>query len=485
MNRKITVKATSMAMFFLLIFVMKVFPATDTVNLSKEYQKIRGFGGMNGWYSYLTTAQGALAFGNGTGQLGLSIMRMRISPTESQFSSELAMAQTAKSYGAILIASPWTPAASMKTNSSTVGGYLSTSSYSAYAAHLKSFCDYMSNNGAELYAVSIQNEPDITVSYESCYWTASQMVNFLKNNAADIGSTKIIVAESFQFKRPITDTILNDSAAASKVSIIGGHIYGGGLYEYPLAEQKGKDVWMTEHIANDTTSKWSGSYSLGKDLHDCMVANFNAYVYWMIRRFYSLIDESSNITKRGYVFSQYSKFVRPGFVRIGVPANPSTNVYMTAYKSDTSVVIVVINNGTSASSQSFLLTTDNIAQFTKYTTSPSKSVSNDGTISVSNRAFTVSFEDSSVTTLVGKLTSTDIKCDESMNKSGYKAQNILGNLIDRNSNAIYFIYDLSGKAIKSGNADDMLAVEKILRSGTYILNIREAGIMRSVKIVKE
>jgi glucuronoarabinoxylan endo-1,4-beta-xylanase len=56
-----------------------------------------------------------------------------------------------------------------------VGGNLSTSQYGAYASYLQSYVNYMSSNGASLYAISMQNEPDANVTYESRFWTGAQM----------------------------------------------------------------------------------------------------------------------------------------------------------------------------------------------------------------------------------------------------------------------------------------------------------------------
>ena len=118
------------------------------------------------------------------------------------------------------------PPAWMKSNNNIVGGRLNDTSYAGYATHLKAFADYMSSNGVPLRAISIQNEPDVNVNYESCDWTASEMLKFVKENAPAIG-TDIIVPESYNFNHTISDAILNDPAAAANVSIIGGHIYGG------------------------------------------------------------------------------------------------------------------------------------------------------------------------------------------------------------------------------------------------------------------
>jgi glucuronoarabinoxylan endo-1,4-beta-xylanase len=51
--------------------------ATMNVNLNTTRQTIRGFGGMNHprWIGTLTNAQVDTAFGNGSGQIGLTILR--------------------------------------------------------------------------------------------------------------------------------------------------------------------------------------------------------------------------------------------------------------------------------------------------------------------------------------------------------------------------------------------------------------------------
>jgi len=380
-------------------------PGSAAVDLTKEHQLIRGFGGMNcpPWVGDLTKEQADIAFGNETGQIGMSIMRIRIPYLPSEFSKEVPTAKIAKSYGATLIAAPWTPPPGMKNNNDTANGNLNESSYSDYAAHLKSFCDYMNENNAPLYAIAFANEPDYPPPYESCEWTASQSVNFLVDHADEIGDIRLIAGESFAFQKFLTDPILNNETAASKISIISGHIYGEGLVRYPLAEQKGKEVWMTEHFTNtDSANIWSSALPVGREIHDCMTANFSAYIWWYIRRFYGMIDESSNVTKRGYAFSQYSKFIRPGYIRVDVPENPQGELFVTAYKKGNNLVIVAVNQGNTDIIQPFTIKKTLIGSFTKYTTSGSKSLDRDTTsIIVKNSSISTSFEAMSVTTLVG------------------------------------------------------------------------------------
>jgi glucuronoarabinoxylan endo-1,4-beta-xylanase len=371
---------------------------TVTIDFSNEKQSIRGFGGMNmpDWIGDLTPDQVDKAFGNQPGQIGFTILRVKVPNSTSLFNIQVPAAVRAKSHGAIVMASPWSPPPAMKTNNNIIGGRLEVSSYGDFANHLDSFADYMSSNGASLYAISLQNEPDVTVNYESCDWTPEEMINFLINHGQEFDSVKLIVAESFNFSRSQTDPILNNAEAESQVDIIGGHIYGGGLYDYPLARSKGKEVWMTEHL--DTDTSWSAVLQTGKEIHDCMVANFNAYLWWYIRRFYGPIDESGNISKRGYVMSHYAKFVRPGFTRINATASSAPRIYVTAYKNDTNAVIVAVNRNSSSSILEFSLQNDTVDSFTKYTTSASKNMNNDGMITLSEGSFSTALDAQSITT---------------------------------------------------------------------------------------
>jgi glucuronoarabinoxylan endo-1,4-beta-xylanase len=289
----------------------------------------------------------------------------------------------------------------MKTNDNIVGGELNDTSYASYAAHLKSFADYMASNGAPLYAVSLQNEPDANVTYESCSWDGTQFLNFCKNNAPSVGY-RIMMPESQNFVHALSDPTLNDSVAAANVSIIAGHIYGGGLDPYPLAVSKGKEVWMTEHIINEYDTSIAGNLAVGLEINDCMNAGMNAYVWWYIVRFYGPINENGGITERGYVMSQFSKFVRPGYYKIKCNPTPQRYISLTAYKDSSSskVVMVVINSSSSPVVQTFSTINGTMSSFTPYTTSAAKKCEQGNDVAVSNGSFTVSLDASSITTFV-------------------------------------------------------------------------------------
>jgi len=126
-----------------------ILPKEVTVHLNDTRQIIRGFGAANimPWRPDMTAEEINTAFGTGEGQLGFSLLRLRVPYQESEFSLNLATAQAAYALGVTLIASPWSPPPALKTNNNIVGGELEISHYDDYAAHLKSFVDYMSDNG--------------------------------------------------------------------------------------------------------------------------------------------------------------------------------------------------------------------------------------------------------------------------------------------------------------------------------------------------
>jgi O-glycosyl hydrolase len=375
---------------------------TATIDLLNVYQSIRGFGGMNmpDWIDDLNDDQVDKAFGNAPGQIGLDIMRVKVPNNNAYFDMQIPAAKRAISHGAIIMASPWSPPASMKSNNSTVGGYLKPESYGAFADYLLGFADFMETNGAPLYAISIQNEPDITVSYESCDYTATQMLNFIKEQGSKLNEINVIVSESFHFDKAQTDPILNDPEAVQLVDIIGGHIYGGGLSDYPLARSNGKEVWMTEHYteSNHSANDWPLALNVGTEIHNCMVANYNAYVWWYVRRFYGLISDDGNITKRGYVMSQFSKFVRPGYQRVGVTTSAVSNVDISAYKTDSTFVIVAVNRNTGSTAVDFVLQNGTIDSLAKYTTSGTKDVLNEGYHELSGGMFSADLDAQSIKT---------------------------------------------------------------------------------------
>lgn len=371
--------------------------ATAGINLGSTVQTIRGFGGAVIWNGQLTASDNDKLFGNGSGTIGFTIERVRVPFDSGSWTDDRVNAANAKARGAIILATPWSPPPSMKSNNHYIDGRLNTNQYAAYATYLNSFASNLASANAALYAISIQNEPDIDVDYESCFWTPTELLNFARNNAGSI-STRVLMSESFKFNKAYTDPILNDSTARANVDIVGGHIYGSGLADYPLARNNGKEVWMTEHLDLDTST--TGQIRIAKEILDCLaVGNYNAYIWWQMKRDYGPLNLAGNRTKRGCVFAQFARIVRPGWIRVNATYNPSSGVYVAAFKSGTKMAIVAVNTSTSSVSQPFTISGGTIpSSLNCWRTSGSQDLATLAAVGVSGGAFTNSLPGQSITT---------------------------------------------------------------------------------------
>ncbi len=385
--------------------------ATAVIDPATQRQTIRGFGGMAhaAWIGDLTAAQRETAFGTGEGRLGFSVLRIPVPESSADFSRDLATARRAAELGVLVFASPWNPPASMietfTRGSQTNAKRLRYNAYAAYAQHLNDFTTHLRNNGVNLYAISVQNEPDY--AHDWTWWTAAEMLRFLRENAGSI-STRVIAPESFQYVKSMSDPILNDATALANVDVIGAHLYGTSYanFPYPLFQQRGagKELWMTEVYypnSSDSADLWPQALDVGEHIHRAMVdAEFQMYVWWYIRRGYGPMREDGTVSKRGAMMAHYARFVRPGSVRIAATATPASNVYVSAYRNGTTVVIVAVNKNTSAVSQQFTISGSTATSASSWVTDANRTVAPQGATAMTNGSLTVSLPARSITTFV-------------------------------------------------------------------------------------
>jgi len=257
----------------------------------------------------------------------------------------------------------------------------------------------MEANGAPLYAISVQNEPDWDPSYEGCVWTATDMRDFIKNQGELIIATRLLAPELVNNNQSYVNTILSDDAAVANLDIVGTHLYGGGIIENQLAKTKSKEVWMTEHL--DTNTTYTANLNTAVEIHDCFTkANFNAYIWWYGKRFYGLIGQDGNVTKRGYIMSQFARFIKQGAVRLGTNTNSLSNVLISAYKNGNKKIIVAINDRTENVKQKFIISNASMGDVIPYTTTSLKNAEQGANITVSNNTFTYTLPSNSITTFV-------------------------------------------------------------------------------------
>ncbi len=380
-----------------------VVDAEITVLGNQQNQVIQGFGCATVFTPPNTTAlmpeEFDQLFGSGAGQVGLNFLRIRIASDDAWRATELNHAKAAIQRGASVFASPWSPPARMKTNNNIIGGKLIPDSASAYAKYLNDFALYMAANGAPLYGVSVQNEPDWDPGYEGCVWTAEEMRDFLKNQGALIAATRLMAPDLVNNNQAYVNTILSDDGATANLDIVGTHLYGGGLVENALAKAKGMEVWMTEHL--DTLTTWNACINTAIEIHECFTrANFNAYIWWYGKRFYGLIGQEGAVTKRGFVVSQFARFIRQGAVRLSTSANTRPEVLVSSYRNGVKRVLVLINRGVFKVKQTIRFQDITVGSFLPYTSTATENVFQGTVVSTAGNSIVYTLPAGSITTLV-------------------------------------------------------------------------------------
>lgn len=385
------------------------------IDVSEEHQTIKGFGGINypGWIDDLTADQRETTFKNGDDQLGFTILRIHVDPDRNNWEREIETAKYAQKQGALIFASPWNPPAEMcekfDHNGNKNAQRLKHDCYADYAAHLNDFVTFMRDNGVELYAISIQNEPDYADDWT--WWSTEEIMDFIKNYS-DAIDCKVMSPEAFQYRKDFYNAILNDEDALSKIDVFGTHFYGTRKSDmaYPLFEEKGagKELWMTEVYVPDSETDadvWPQAIEVAVNMHDGLVTgNIQAYVWWYIRRFYGPMKEDGSISKRGYMMAHYSKFVRPDYIRVGATKSSGYDTLFSAYKGDGKVIIVAINKSYGSAGETFDLSGAGKFDYIEaYTTDIDSNLERTGNIAFDGETFSYVLPASSVTTFVVSL----------------------------------------------------------------------------------
>jgi glucuronoarabinoxylan endo-1,4-beta-xylanase len=401
-------------------------PKDVVVNLAEVHQKMDGFGASDRNSGTLSDAQADLLFG--AQGINLSLLRVSISPSGTP-STAASNATKAAARGAKVWAAPWTPPANFKDNCSrSNGGHLCSaagqaggctctgSHYDEWATLLAGFASVLKTQaGVDLYGLSVQNEPDYTAGYDSCLFSTAEMVAFVKvlgpKLAALSPRPKLMLPETSGWSVAFdhASAVLADGAAAPYLDIIATHQY---FLDNPPAHAipAGKAFWQTEDSSFEGyDASMSNALRVAGWIHNAIVTSgVSAWHYW------ELVNTSDNQgvyngtspAKRTFVLGNYSRFVRPGFDRVGVagaslPAAVEVSAYANA--ADGTTALVIINGAASSASFSvFLSAASRPATMTPWVTSASDDLASKAPIAVSGGRFSVTVAAQSVTTLVGK-----------------------------------------------------------------------------------
>ena len=145
---------------------------------------------------------------------------------------DLANAQAAVARGALVWGTEWSPPGAMKSNRDFLAGgaFVGGAKHFTSLANIEaSFVTLLTGTyGVPVYAISPQNEPDISVAYPSCTWTAQQIHDYVPYLAtalrkAGYTSVKIMIAEQSDWSNTYSATAMSDSTVAADIGILAAH----------------------------------------------------------------------------------------------------------------------------------------------------------------------------------------------------------------------------------------------------------------------
>lgn len=446
-----------------LFIVVSIFPlltvtiasaasATVNVDFNKPKQTLSGFGAAITWIANdfqnfsaanQTTILDALYNTNGP-SAGLSWVRVgtmlcQFNPSSGTYNFNDPLIQSEVSwvkrvgltYGVTnVMASTWTPPAWMKSNNSCDGGSLLSQYYPDFSNTMVLWLqDWKAAVGSEVALESLQNEPNVSTSYDSCTYTTAQInavsSGYLVPAMRSAGLTsKYTVPEpdvyggTSYYASNWATPILSDTAMDGIVDIMTTHGYGqlqNLSQPCTVCQQYGKPYWQTEVMNNKggytatitEGQKWSTSIyqALNK-------GGFSAWFYWWAMNYtndngglinYSNTAWTFQIPKRVYTIGQFSRFIRPGSQLI-TSTSSSSSLESTAAKPTTGTVALVLSN-TSTQSMTVTVTLSNLSTLpssvTPFRTSSTENQVQLSPISVSAGKFTITIPPSSVVTVIG------------------------------------------------------------------------------------
>jgi glucuronoarabinoxylan endo-1,4-beta-xylanase len=450
---------SALSFIFILVVAPKLQAQNATVTWTSTHQTIDGFGASD-WATAesLTPEQADLFFSTTTG-VGLSLVEEEgneecgysVPPTGSGF-PDLTTLQEAVARGANVVLQMASPPISMKDGGSCGNGNLLSGSYQGYANYIVGWVENLQSAGIPVSVVSPITEADvISGSPTSCpspnigtpnniggfCLTPEQMTTFIKSylgpamTAAGLTGKIRLGDEGQWFLYNYPSSCISDSACAAYVGILGSHAYGyypntnigyyrsyaccSNPFAAPESTASGQ-LWVSEVSQSGSGNVFNGTISDGlewaKLIHDYLTkANISGFMYWMLNgnSWYNdnegLTDENGNPAKRLYTIGNFSKFVRPGWVRIDTGnGNPQAGVYVSAYKdpSGGAFAIVAINQNSSSATQTVSLSGfPSVTETTPWVTSSASDLVQQSSVPLSGNSFSYTLSAQSVTTFVG------------------------------------------------------------------------------------
>ena len=294
----------------------------------------------------------------------------------------------------------------------------------AYANYLVQYAKDYAAAGDPLTYIGPENEANLSTSYDSMQLSPAQTASFLDVLGPTLASSGLptkmecCATEGWDYAQQYASAIESDSTASADTAVFTSH----GYTQAPASPLSGwaKPAWQTEWSTFET---WDPAWDDGTDASGLTwaqhiytgltAANLSAFLYWWGSTTPSengdnegLIEiNGSSVIPSGrlWAFANYSRYVRPGAVRIAATSSNSA-VDLTAFRNpDGSVAVVALNTGTSADPITYSLSgtgTPSGATVTPYLTDSASDTAAQAATTVSGGAFSATIPARSLVTYV-------------------------------------------------------------------------------------
>ena len=272
-----------------------------------------------------------------------------------------------------IMATPWSAPAWMKSNQSLLGGgSLNPGSYEAFARYLTTYLGEMKQQGIEIDALTVQNEPQHSAPYPSMLMTAGEQKIFIRDHLGPMLEqagirTKLILYDHNWDNPDYPLEILGDPVAKDFVAGTAFHCYAGEVRSMSEVREAHPDkgIYFTECSGGD----WSPDFgtNLAWNIDNLFVG---ATRHWAktVLLWNLALDENHGPRNGGcpdcrgvitvnsangavtnnveYVLLGHTaRFVRPGAHRISTPDTRSQGISQVAFQNtDQSFVMVAYNH---------------------------------------------------------------------------------------------------------------------------------------------
>jgi glucuronoarabinoxylan endo-1,4-beta-xylanase len=356
--------------------------ATSEINTSKRYQKIEGFGASGVFYmkELVNHRKKAELYNLLFKELGLDILRIRncydINQPDFDYSVEIVKGGVAALGGNLkILITSWSPPARLKSNGKTTGGTLAKiNGKYAYTEFAQWWADSLAayeKAGVKADYITLQNELNYEISYDSCNFAPAEDSNLPGYDAAleavwqklhtEMGDAmpKILAPETYSLDS--AKEYIDDIDNLSHVYGYAHHLYDcsgcGATPDRYISKMENfksnygnKPLFQTEFAYDPNT--WTGAMNTAIMVHNCLTAEeAAAYLYWEL--FWGLEENglvglcdpcSYTVRPAYYAFKQYSAFIDSGWQRVEAGTdNPGLRVSAYISPDNKRLAAVVIN----------------------------------------------------------------------------------------------------------------------------------------------